>query len=112
MILPPKIIANSNTELNQFTSAFGLTDDWRQKKNTSKIEFTLQNKRGVSKCKIDFWLESEVLTDKVKSDIIPGPQSDHKIIIIETIKSNKHRKEGENPREVGGVLTPPNVGKP
>ncbi|XP_035986174.1 uncharacterized protein LOC118559590 [Fundulus heteroclitus] len=88
---PPKANTNPNTVLENFMSTFGLTDVWRQK-NNSKVEFTWQNKTGSFKSRIDFWLVSDLIADEIKSEILPAPLSDHKLILIEKTKLNQFGK--------------------
>lgn len=76
---PPKS-NNSNSYLKMFMQRFSLVDSWREAHPSLKV-FTWNNKSFSCQSRIDLWLASKEL-NKISTDIIPSPLSDHKSISI------------------------------
>lgn len=83
---PPKD-SNSVCEIRNICLRLGVLDIWRHK-NPDKIMFTWSTKDVSIQSRIDFWLISEDMADKVDTvSIEPSILTDHKGI---SIKINMH----------------------
>lgn len=84
---PPKP-ANINCELKNTCLRLGLMDIWRER-NKSQRMYTWSNRSLSLQSRIDFWLISNDLEDKVKDVTIePAVLTDHKLILIKIYLSN------------------------
>ena len=70
------------SELKGFYEALDICDIWRIQ-NENKFGFTWHNKKTKIFCRLDYWLVSEHLINRIeKADILPSVNSDHSIISL------------------------------
>lgn len=83
--------------INDLCLHLNCLDIWRNR-NPGKVEFTWSSKDGSKQSRIDFWLLSEDLVQKVKEiKIIPSILTDHKMInVIVSFDSLAGKKLGFN----------------
>lgn len=87
---------NAKKEVSNLTQIYNLIDVWRHCHPTER-KYTWHRKHNnkiIQQGRLDFFLISELLlSDHIKSRIIPGYRSDHSIVVFELIQTqNKRRK--------------------